>query len=487
MYERKAQQATFFEDATLFGGVRLNPGNRWVRMSKLIPWEVIEERYATLFSNPREGKPAKSARVAIGALIIKKRYGFSDEDTVEEIRENPYLQYFLGYAEYSNARPFDPSLMTWFRERITPEMLSEVNDYVIGRRKIEQEEEPPSDDDSGVDQGGGNEGTLILDATCVPQNIRFPTDASLLNEGRELLERMIDAAHGAGATEGRKPRTYRELARRDWLRFARDRKPTRKKIRKAIRQQLSYVRRDLGHLETILANHPDALSVKELERLAVIRAMYRQQKEMYDSDTRRVDDRIVSLHQPWVRPIVRGKAGVPVEFGAKVALSLSDGYARIEKISWDAFNESTTLKDSAERYRERTGKYPARALVDKIYRTRENLAWCKERGIRLNGPKLGRPPKDRREYQEALELERKESGERSEIEGCIGVCKRRYGLDLVMMRLKHTSEVDIHAAILTRNLFRRLRLLFWLIWRRWWSANSRGKTGVRMVPVCLCG
>jgi hypothetical protein len=64
--------------------------------------------------------------------------------------------------------------MTWFRERITPEMLSEVNDYVIGRRKIEQEEEPPSDDDSGVDQGGGNEGTLILDATCVPQNTAFP-------------------------------------------------------------------------------------------------------------------------------------------------------------------------------------------------------------------------------------------------------------------------------------------------------------------------
>ena len=70
MYERKAQQATFFEDATLFGGVRLNPGNRWVRMSKLIPWEVIEERYATLFPNPREGKPAKSARVAMGALMI---------------------------------------------------------------------------------------------------------------------------------------------------------------------------------------------------------------------------------------------------------------------------------------------------------------------------------------------------------------------------------------------------------------------------------
>jgi IS5 family transposase len=103
-------------------------------------------------------------------------------------------------------------------------------------------------------------------------------------------------------------------------------------------------------------------------------------------------------------------------------------------------------------------------LEDRIYRTRENLAWRKERGIRLNGPKLGRPPRDRQAYLEALELERQESGERNEIEGCICVCKRRYGLDLVMMRLKHTSEVDIHVSILTRNLFKRLKSLLGLVW-----------------------
>ena len=477
MYRRKARQASFFEDATLFGGVRLDPENRWIRMSKLIPWEIFEERYASLFSNPSEGKPAKSARTAIGALLIKKRYKFSDEDIVDEIRENPYLQYFLGFPAYSNARPFDPSVMTWFRERITPEMLSEVNDYIIGSKEENDEEDdkdrPSSDDDPGSGEEQDKQGTLILDATCVPQNIRFPTDVSLLNEGREMLESLIDTAHEAGATEGEKPRTYRHLARRDFLRFARDRKPTRKKIRKALRQQLNYVRRNLGYLEAILNNHPEALSAKDLERLAVIRRMYEQQKEMYENKTRRVDDRIVSLHQPWVRPIVRGKTAVPVEFGAKIALSLSGGYARIEKISWDAFNEGTTLIDSVEGYKERTGKYPERVLADKIYRTRDNIAWCKERGIRLNGPKLGRPPKDRQACLASLALEREESGERNEIEGCIGVCKRRYGLDLVMTRLKSTSEVDIHAAILTRNLFRRLRLLFWLLWRMAKTQNSR--------------
>jgi hypothetical protein len=125
--------------------------------------------------------------MAIGFLIIKKCYGFSDEDVVEEIRENPYPQYFLGFAEYTNVRPFDPSAMTWFRERITTEMLA-----------------------------------------------------------------------------------------------------------------------------------PDALSPKQLECLAVIRELYKQQRGMYENNTHRVDDWIVSLRQPWARPIRGGRQQRLVEFGAKV-------------------------------------------------------------------------------------------------------------------------------------------------------------------------
>lgn len=207
---------------------------------------------------------------------------------------------------------------------------------------------------------------------------------------------------------------------------------------------------------------------------------------MYGTGTHKVDDRIVSLHQPWVQPIVRGKTAVPVEFGAKVALSLTDGYARVEELSWDAFNESTTLIAAMERYKKQTGVYLERALMDRIYRTRQNIASCKEHGIRLNGPRLDRPSKDRVLYRKQLDEERRKSGERNEIEGCIGVCKRRYGLDLVLMRLKHTSEVDIHASILTRNLFRRLRFLFWLIleWGRTVLAGS--KMCGAMTIGCLC-
>jgi len=193
--------------------------------------------------------------------------------------------------------------------------------------------------------------------------------------------------------------------------------------------------------------------------LSTIRTLYEQQKEMYDKRTHSVANRIVSLHQPHVRPIVRGKASTPVEFGAKIEASLVNGYGRIEKLSWDAFDEGGTLQESAERLKADTGHYPASILADKKFRTRDNLAYCKKHGIRLSGPKLGRPPKDKDLYREQCRIEREESGERSAIEGAFGVGKRRYTLGCVMTRLQHTSEVSIHVSFLTMNLFRRLRLL----------------------------
>ena len=198
------------------------------------------------------------------------------------------------------------------------------------------------------------------------------------NEVRETLEGMIDKAF----PKGQKPRTYRRLARRDYLRYARNRRPSLKLLRKSLRKQLAYVSRDLGYLSGV----KDGLSEKDLERLKVIELVYAQQKEMYEQGSKRVDDRIVSLHQSWVRPIVRGKAKAPVEFGAKIAVSLVNGYLSMERLSWDAFHEGTTFQASVERYREHTGMYPKRVLADKAYRTRENLQYCKEHGIRLSGP-----------------------------------------------------------------------------------------------------
>lgn len=303
-----------FGDETLFGGVRLDSSNQWVKLAKLIAWEAVEERSADRLGGDT-GNPAKSARMAVGALIVKERYGFSDEDTLQEIRMNPYLQYFLGLTGIQHNAPFDLSTLTLFRRRVTPGMPGELNDFISGRKDpyAKKDAEPPEDEGPKDPPTGGtpgetssvseNHGTLTLDATCVPQDIRFPTDIGLLNDAREALERMIDEAFAVGE----KPRAYREKARRDYLNYVRSRKPSRKLSRKSLRRQLGYIARDLGYLEVRLKEIPGVLSEKQLQRLAVIRTLYAQQKVMYSKRENRVADRIVSLHEPWVRPIVRGE------------------------------------------------------------------------------------------------------------------------------------------------------------------------------------
>ena len=361
-------------------GMNLKENNRWVKKAQTIPWPEIEKRYAALFTN-RKGNVAKPLRLALGACIIQAEYGFSDVETALQIQENPYLQYFCGYPGYDDEKlPFDPSLMVYFRKRLTPEILGEINEMIIRDAK-EKEAKKRDDDDS--DDEDGNGGTLIVDATCAPSNIRYPQDVSLLNEARENAEKLLDVLHDP--SEGKKPRTYRKCARKDYLKYARSRKHTARQTRKAIGKQLNYLKRDLAVIEGKLSLGKE-LAVRQLERLETIRTIYAQQKYMYDNHTHSVPDRIVSVSQPFVRPIVRGKAGKPVEFGAKLDVSLVNGWARLEYCSFDAYHEAGNLQDIVERFRAREGRYPKRILADKIYRNRENLNYCKEHGIRLSGP-----------------------------------------------------------------------------------------------------
>jgi IS5 family transposase len=140
------------------------------------------------------GPPAKAFRLALGALIIKEKLGISDRETVEQIRENPYLQYFIGQSSYSNEAPFDPSLLVHFRQRISTELVNKVNREVVRRlreatrsdseKDQEEESEPPK-----------NQGKLIINATCAPANISYPTDLKLLNQARVHTEKIIDVLY----------------------------------------------------------------------------------------------------------------------------------------------------------------------------------------------------------------------------------------------------------------------------------------------------
>lgn len=172
---------------------------------------------------------------------------------------------------------------------------------------------------------------------CAPQNISFPQDVNLLNEARENLEGIVDDL--CKKFDYYVSRMYLRNARKDDLNLTKCKKRTSKKIHNATKHQNQYIRRNRKYIDKLLDTECE-LTPKQAERLTVIDKVYKQKKNMYGHKVHSVPDRIVSISQPYIRPIVRGKAADPVEFGARMDLSLNEkGIARIEKMSFDSYNE----------------------------------------------------------------------------------------------------------------------------------------------------
>ena len=219
----------------------------------------------------------------------------------------------------------------------------------------------------------------------VPQPThRYPTDLGLLNGTRVHTEKIIDILYKQIKSQtNTKPRTYRNLARKDYLAVAKQRRPTRNKRRQALKKQLQYIKRNLAHVEQLIEAGAslEGLNNKQYKTLLVLTEIYRQQQWLFDNNKQSIEDRIVSLSQPHIRPIVRGKAGKSVEFGAKISASYFEGYVFLDRMSWDNFNESGDLKAQVEAYYSFTGNYPESVHADRIYRTKENRACAKKKEL----------------------------------------------------------------------------------------------------------
>ncbi|MPM66535.1 IS5 family transposase ISDha14 [bioreactor metagenome] len=502
MYRKPSPQLTIDDFILPFSGT-LDSNNRWVQLANIIPWDEFEEEYAFMFPSDR-GHVAKPVRMALGTLIIQARCGYTDRETVQQITENPYLQWFIGLKEFQLTRPITPAALVKFRKRFKKERMSQINERIAlseqaAKISKNQAQTDRKDDNDHDDQRGPrspqagkaeseitveatsekstpNQGMLILDATCTPADIKYPTDLGLLNESREKLDEIIDTLHQAKDKVTKRPRTYRQKARKAYLSVSKQRNPRKNQLRKGIKQQLQYCKRNLRHVDRMLKELPtdsEVLSSRQVKLLETIQTVIEQQETMYKAKRHQIQNRIVNLYQDHVRPIVRGKASAKVEFGAKVAISIEKGFCRIEKLSWDAFNEAETLIESVERYKARNGCYPEAVLADRIYRNRENLAYCKKYNIRLSGPKLGRPSGNALKKVEKT-LERMDAKLRNAVEGKFGEGKRKYGLDRIYAKLKETAECMISMQFLVMNLERKLRVLFVHFLKRYFTLNDIG-------------
>jgi IS5 family transposase len=457
-----------------FHGFPLDMNNRWVKLSEGIPWDEFAKAYEKNMSSGR-GRPSKPARLVIGAVIIKHKLCLSDEETIDQIRENPYLQYFVGFNSFQTEAPFVPSLFVEIRRRMGKELFEQFNQSIVdlletkNRTKIkpakfaddsnQNTDSTNQTDTKQSDPPKTNQGKLIIDATVAEQAIHFPTDLGLLNEAREISESLIDTLYPLSGLK-KKPRTYRRNARKAYLALAKQKKPQKKQIRKSIRQQLQFLKRNFGHIENLLdlvADESTALSKRQRRQYWIIQEIYRQQEEMFRKRDRRCDHRIVNICQPHIRPIVRGKAGKKVEFGAKLGVSLTaDGLAQVDHLSWESYHEDHDLPSQVENYKKRHGCYPEVVLADQIYGSRENRRYLNQHDIRFAGKALGRPKKETDANQLQLREEKRrrkaEYRERIPVEGKFGQGKNDYRLNYIRARTQATSEAWIYSIFLVMNL-----------------------------------
>lgn len=449
---------------------RLPKTNRWVQMGDTLPWREYEKVYNRRLKNDTVGASNRPGRMVIAALIIKHKLNLSDEETILTIQENPYMQYMCGLTEYSDKPLFDPSLFVTIRKRITIDDINALT-LELARKAQQKDKDSPKDEDG---RGGDSPNTtgpadLKADATCADAELRYPTDIDLIEDGSGYIDRMLDKV--CGIKKIRKPSTTeRNRIRAIYLNVIKRKHKGAKLIKDAIARMLPLLYRDILTLLNLIGVDDDTYARLNRTQKRTIQAvidMYHQQEEMLRMGVHSCENRIVSIHQPHIRPMVRGKAKAKVEFGAKIGVSIVNGFSFIDHHSWDAYNEASDLTIHIEKYKSRFGCEPERFFGDKIYLNRENRKILKEKEIQIMGRPLGRPPKNPSEEQ--LERERIGISLRNEAEAQFGTGKRAYRANNIRAKLPETAQCWTAMCYFVKNLtkfMRELCLVLLEIWTR---------------------
>lgn len=485
-YNHRGQTSLFDLEEPLS---KLNKSNRWVRLGDTLSWHEIEVEYNKRLSCAKCGSPNKPARMIVGALIVKHMLGLSDEGTIEMIRENPYMQYLVGLKYFQEAPIFDSSLFVTIRKRLDEDFFSSLELMLYkadkqskqGGKSNKTDEEYPSDgtgatiasmEENDVMDGQpdkkdsapssdefSHNGTLKIDATCCEAEMRYPTDYNLLEDGSKLIDRILHQV--CDSYNLPMPHTHRREARLSFLRLVRKKRKRMRLVSSVKLTQLRCLQADIQIFLDFFGKYTkeilECVKGSKARWLKATFTMFRQQREMFDNNQRACADRIVSIFQPHVRPIVRGKVKAMTEFGAKVGASIVEGYTFVDHISWDAYNESTDLVTQIALYKKRFGCLPAELQADKLYLNRANREYLKSLGITCHCAPLGRPPKH---HDTSQEEKCRASGERNEIEATFGTAKRAYGANDIRAKLPDTARSWICCCFFAKNIKRFLRGLF---------------------------
>ena len=456
----------------------LNKTNRWVLLGDNLPWGEIEKTYNSRLGNKYKGAGNKPARMIIGAMIIKHKLNLSDEETIEMIQENPYMQYLCGLPEFTDKPLFSPSLFVTIRKRISMDEINKMTASLLQReqqkkeesQKLKEAQDGPDGnspapqagpDDNGAEftdgQGRKHKGVLKVDATCADAEVRFPVDVDIIHDGCKVVDRYLATlCRSLGIPQ---VRSSYKTARRFYLELVKRKKKGGKFVKETISHLLHYLKVDLRKITEIFVGHQgsrELLKPHEQRTLNATFDMFAQQTYMHENNVHVCANRIISIFQPHLRPVKRGKARAKTEFGAKIGAAIYEGYTFIDHHSWDAYNENTDLKLHAEKFKDRFGFLPATIHADKIYLNKTNRTYLKDEEIKSYCKPLGRPSKESK-TPEFIAKMTKAVSERNEIECSFGTGKRIYRANNIRAKLPDTSECWTGMCYFVKNVMKFLR------------------------------
>lgn len=433
MYRGKDRQTRdLFSEFLPFDG-KLDSENRWLKIKALIPWESLESRYQSYFSD--RGRPSLDGRLVIGILLLKHITGSSDDEIVTRVNENPYMQAFCWLERFATEPLLDSSSLSKIRKRLGSKYFAELERetyQVLIERKI-------------IKAKG-----LLIDATVFPEHVRYPTDTGLLNEARQWVVGQIKKI---GGSVGKKVRTYCRKAQKEYLAFSKKKNKNRKLVQRTKKSLLQYLRRNVNQMQSLLEEARQQgikIEQKVKDRFKVVRKLFDQQFQMYRQKTNRIEERIVSLQRHWTRPIVRGKTGPKaVEFGPKASLSYVDGFVFLDHLSSENFPEAARVGAQLEQYETLFGQKPSYVVADKIYGNRENRKILKKHETRDAFEPLGRKT---RFQNPSTRWRKQKQRERNRIEGSFGHAKNHFGLDSIKYYIEEGPEIWTRLGLISMNL-----------------------------------
>ena len=434
--ESKNHQYSFTHD--WFVVPKLDDNHELVKISKAIDWPALSDKLAKFYC-PDNGRPAKPSRAKVGLLILKHLYRLSDDDLVDLIKRDLYAQYLCDVSFGEAVKFIHSTTLVKFRKKIGLSGIKLIEEEVLNSLKRTK-----------LLKGR----KLVCDTTVVPSNISYPTDISLLEKVRAKAVKYLEKAKQFGADTFR---TYKRTARKTFITYQKIRHHTIQSRRRVQKKILQFSKRNAAQLKNALEkisqkadNSLDKVKEQFLKEAQQFLATASNIVEQQNNISKRlpVKDRIVSGPQPHLRPMVRGKYPVEVEFGPKILLNLKNNFLFLEYLSFNNTSDSQLLDISLKGYQERFGNTPTQLAADRGFWSKDNYRLAENLKIK----KIAIENKGKSSYLKGKPFRERLRRLRCSIEAKISLSKRKYGLDRIRYTMPQGEEMWVRLGLMAMNL-----------------------------------